>query len=456
MACKGSTTCDIALTINVLDGSTLTEITSAATSTSTPLTDQDQLLVPTTLSSGNGRYLLRGCYNEIPPGTSGLALGQDGSFYSPIFPSADDYLTVNRCLEGCGAGIAPNKALGYKYAALENGRECYCGMTISSLSVPSLEIFCSSPCIGDSAISCGGPGYLALYELEVADSSISIADIPTDTATSTAAEVSTTEVPTPESPSSSPLSNVQLTSTITSSSESSSTAASKSSTAPTLQTGGSSPDGLSRKAQIGLAVGIAVPVACLGLLTLLLIWWRRKRTQRRRGDSMTLAGSAVVPVVGAGKRSSATSDNEKSTDESTTSPSKLSSDLVRGGTVKGTIVRGKFTADPEDRKRDTLEAWKSGEVPSIIVTLATDSDGDSFEERLRQDRGFDDDPDLWSLDDEPARCAYESAGGQDQTAEAGGGGVRMAEDPDTMAADEGSPGVNTSANAEKHVIGRAV
>ena len=44
-------------------------------------------------------------------------------------------------------------------------RECYCGLVLSNDSTLHDAKYCSSPCSGDAATSCGGFGYLTLYEL---------------------------------------------------------------------------------------------------------------------------------------------------------------------------------------------------------------------------------------------------------------------------------------------------
>jgi hypothetical protein len=70
---------------------------------------------------GNTNYELLGCYNELPPNSSGIALGVRGTYMSPIFGS--NYTsTVPLCLEGCGVANATNSSVHYIYAAVENGR----------------------------------------------------------------------------------------------------------------------------------------------------------------------------------------------------------------------------------------------------------------------------------------------------------------------------------------------
>jgi hypothetical protein len=75
---------------------------------------------PTSVA-GNNNYELLGCYNELPPNSSGIALGTTGTYSSPIFAS-NNALTVPLCLEGCGIATTANGAGRYIYAAVENSR----------------------------------------------------------------------------------------------------------------------------------------------------------------------------------------------------------------------------------------------------------------------------------------------------------------------------------------------
>jgi hypothetical protein len=70
---------------------------------------------------GNTNYDLLGCYNELPPNSSDIALGATGTYMSPLF-SSSNALTVPLCLEGCGVASTANRAGRYIYAAVENSR----------------------------------------------------------------------------------------------------------------------------------------------------------------------------------------------------------------------------------------------------------------------------------------------------------------------------------------------
>jgi hypothetical protein len=94
-------------------------IIAQTTSTSTTSTDASTAPNPTvTLVSGDADWELVGCYNELPAGASGRALGLNGSYISPIL-SSPDALTVALCLEGCRVALSSNGAE-YTYAGVEN------------------------------------------------------------------------------------------------------------------------------------------------------------------------------------------------------------------------------------------------------------------------------------------------------------------------------------------------
>ena len=75
---------------------------------------------PTTVP-GDTNYELLGCYNELPPSTSGIAFGATGTYVSPTLPS-DNAFTIPLCLEGCGLATAPNVSGRYIYAAIGASR----------------------------------------------------------------------------------------------------------------------------------------------------------------------------------------------------------------------------------------------------------------------------------------------------------------------------------------------
>ncbi|KAI0022263.1 WSC domain-containing protein [Xylariomycetidae sp. FL0641] len=103
-------------------------------------------------------YAYAGCYNE----TSALAhttgaRALDGG----LFLAAPGALTVPRCLAFCARGTPTV----YAFAGLEYSRECWCALTLSSLSARLPDAACDTPCDGDAATACGGALRLSLYNL---------------------------------------------------------------------------------------------------------------------------------------------------------------------------------------------------------------------------------------------------------------------------------------------------
>ncbi|WWD22596.1 hypothetical protein CI109_107089 [Kwoniella shandongensis] len=85
----------------------------------------------------------------VQEGTSGRALA--------LASTTSDSMTVPTCLNYCSG-------LGFAYAGVEYGRECYCGNSLvngASLSLPSTT--CNMKCTGDTATTCGGANGLQLY-----------------------------------------------------------------------------------------------------------------------------------------------------------------------------------------------------------------------------------------------------------------------------------------------------
>lgn len=63
-------------------------------------------------------------------------------------------MTPALCASNCAA---------FAYFGLEWSSECWCGDTITTGSLPAVESSCNYICSG-SAATCGGSGYLSLYE----------------------------------------------------------------------------------------------------------------------------------------------------------------------------------------------------------------------------------------------------------------------------------------------------
>ncbi|EPE25540.1 hypothetical protein GLAREA_01452 [Glarea lozoyensis ATCC 20868] len=139
--------------------STLSLTTTLPPTTTTSIVS---VLPPTAVPSSNS-YTLLGCYNEVPLENGNLAVGAAGEYLVPsIVP---ENFTAPTCLAACEGSLAPEGQGNYTYAALENSRECFCGLSLSNTSTPVDSLNCASPCAGDSNTSCGGFGYLTLYQL---------------------------------------------------------------------------------------------------------------------------------------------------------------------------------------------------------------------------------------------------------------------------------------------------
>lgn len=89
-------------------------------------------------------YKKLGCYSEP---VDARALGR-------VLDS--NLMTTNKCLVVCGYGK-------FDFAALEYGRECWCGNTLNLGSVPVDDEACSMPCSSNASDTCGGVLRLELY-----------------------------------------------------------------------------------------------------------------------------------------------------------------------------------------------------------------------------------------------------------------------------------------------------
>ncbi|KEF59535.1 uncharacterized protein A1O9_04379 [Exophiala aquamarina CBS 119918] len=89
-------------------------------------------------------FTYQSCYTEI---TVGRALSS--------FVLADSSITLQTCASNCTQ---------YQYFGVEYGRECYCGNSLGSGSVPAADGRCNMACAGNSSMACGGPNGLTLYK----------------------------------------------------------------------------------------------------------------------------------------------------------------------------------------------------------------------------------------------------------------------------------------------------
>ena len=105
------------------------------------------------------------CINDLLPGRR-----LNGAYFS------DDYLTQEKCLDAC-------KSAFYRYAGVENGRDCYCGRELelyywdpmwgvgpiahhpkNARIIPDIE--CNLPCSGDLNENCGGENKLNIFNIK--------------------------------------------------------------------------------------------------------------------------------------------------------------------------------------------------------------------------------------------------------------------------------------------------
>jgi len=67
-------------------------------------------------------------------------------------PGGTSNVTVENCVNGC-------YGLGYSYAGMEYGQQCYCDNTLVSGSSSLPQSSCSSTCTGNATEICGGKRY---------------------------------------------------------------------------------------------------------------------------------------------------------------------------------------------------------------------------------------------------------------------------------------------------------
>ncbi|KAK3394672.1 WSC domain-containing protein [Podospora didyma] len=113
-----------------------------------------------TATSGGFKYL--GCYNETTgiAGTVGNRALYGGS--NQVLPGE---MTVQKCQDFCKKSDS-----NYKYAGLEYARECWCAISLSSLSEKFPDTACNLACEGDVTQVCGGNLKLTVYIARAASS----------------------------------------------------------------------------------------------------------------------------------------------------------------------------------------------------------------------------------------------------------------------------------------------
>ncbi|KAG9003868.1 hypothetical protein FRB90_011102 [Tulasnella sp. 427] len=175
---SSSSTTTTTTTTTTATTTTMTTTTSASSSTSSTCTTTSAGAAPS--ASGYAKVgCFRDSYNRV----------------LPVSASAPDTTgrTVSSCFSQCFA-------LGYAYAGLETGSECWCGDSIHVSSDPGTKIDetsgCGMKCTGDAGSTCGGSWGLMVYYNQGLDSG-SCATASTSTATSTTSTGTTTVSGTP-------------------------------------------------------------------------------------------------------------------------------------------------------------------------------------------------------------------------------------------------------------------
>lgn len=119
-----------------------------------------------------GAYTLVGCQTEA---TGMRAL------------SANSYAADTMTLESCATFCS-----GYTYFGTEYGRECYCGNTLNTGSVPATQSDCNMVCAGNPLEYCGSGNRLELYKLTAALTSSSSSSGTSSATASTSTSAGTT------------------------------------------------------------------------------------------------------------------------------------------------------------------------------------------------------------------------------------------------------------------------
>lgn len=106
-------------------------------------------------------YSLQGCYMR-PDGDGDI--GEEATM--PLSNTAADGMTIATCLETCvQAGLNKGSVDSYAFAAVGEGRECYCTTNLSPQAISVDAKNCSIPCVGDKSTACGGMDHIAVYSL---------------------------------------------------------------------------------------------------------------------------------------------------------------------------------------------------------------------------------------------------------------------------------------------------
>ncbi|KAJ3118731.1 hypothetical protein HDU96_009320 [Phlyctochytrium bullatum] len=182
LPCKGDSTllCGAGSALNVYyDSSVITPVTTTTTAVATPTPTPTPTPSPSpTPTPAPSAWSYIGCT---------VSGGEFNGTQVPRFfeggKLADANYTPATCQAAC---LAAN--LGYTFAGVEYGGECWCGKSIAS-RIPAPEADCSTACNADGSQICGNGNRMSLYGLNVvpgtSSSSAIVAPTPTPTPTPT-------------------------------------------------------------------------------------------------------------------------------------------------------------------------------------------------------------------------------------------------------------------------------
>ena len=103
-----------------------------------------------------------GCFIDMV----NVSVSEDGT-YRAVLPNAKKIqpglMTIGTCIDFC---MNSKQAVVLRYAGVENGAECWCGVDGSQYAqfgnVSDSE--CSAPCAGNANQTCGGKNRIAVYD----------------------------------------------------------------------------------------------------------------------------------------------------------------------------------------------------------------------------------------------------------------------------------------------------
>ncbi|KAF9484188.1 hypothetical protein BDN70DRAFT_181683 [Pholiota conissans] len=131
--------------------STTSSTTTATTTTSTSTSSTSSTTTTTTSSGATSTPTSWSAYGCVAEGTTGTRRALTGASFT------QSNMTPTICQSLC---------LGYTYAGVEYGQECYCGNSLTNNGATGSVIStsnCQTPCAGDSSKMCGGGWTMNVY-----------------------------------------------------------------------------------------------------------------------------------------------------------------------------------------------------------------------------------------------------------------------------------------------------